>query len=218
MAFELPPLPYALNALEPVISARTLEFHYKKHHKGYVDKANELVKGTEFEKLSLEDAVVKSAEDPGATAIFNNVAQIWNHTFFWNCLAPSGAQEPSARLKGHLAEAFGGFDEFKKKFAEAAVKRFGSGYAWLVEKPDRGLEIVSTANAETPLTTPARPLLTLDVWEHAYYLDYQNRRPDFAKEVLDKLINWSFVEKNWSEPFAGPRAGATYPAASTLRH
>jgi len=191
----LPPLPYAENALEPVLTAKTLSFHYGKHHKAYVDNLNKLIAGTEYAALSLEKIITSTAGKPEKAAIFNNAAQIWNHTFYWNSLSPKGGGEPPAALKHKIEASFGSVDAFKKELAAAAVSQFGSGWAWLVLE-DGKLKVVKTANAEDPLTTGKKPLLTIDVWEHAYYLDYQNRRPDYVNAVLDKLINWEFVLQN----------------------
>jgi Fe-Mn family superoxide dismutase len=191
----LPPLPYAENALEPVISAKTLSFHYGKHHKAYVDNLNKLIAGTDYSALSLEEIIKGSAGRPERAAIFNNAAQIWNHTFYWNSLSPKGGGEPPAALKHKIEASFGSVDAFKKEFAAAAVSQFGSGWAWLVLEDDK-LRVIKTVNAEDPLTTGKKPLLTIDVWEHAYYLDYQNRRPDYVNAVLDKLINWEFALQN----------------------
>jgi Fe-Mn family superoxide dismutase len=191
----LPPLPYAENALEPIISAKTLSFHYGKHHKAYVDNLNKLITGTDYSDLSLEEIIKGSVGRPERAAIFNNAAQIWNHTFYWNSLSPKGGGEPPAALKHKIEASFGSVDAFKKEFAAAAVSQFGSGWAWLVLEDDK-LKVIKTANAEDPLTTGKRPLLTIDVWEHAYYLDYQNRRPDYVNAVLDKLINWEFALQN----------------------
>ena len=191
----LPPLPYAENALEPIITAKTLSFHYGKHHKAYVDNLNKLIAGTEYAALSLEKIITSTAGKPEKAAIFNNAAQIWNHTFYWNSLIPKGGGEPPAALKHKIEASFGSVDAFKKEFAAAAVSQFGSGWAWLILE-DGKLKVVKTANAENPLTTSMKPLLTIDVLEHAYYLDYQNRRPDYVNAVLDKLINWEFVLQN----------------------
>jgi Fe-Mn family superoxide dismutase len=191
--FTLPKLPWDEGALDPVISARTIQFHYGKHHKAYVDKANELVAGTRFADMPLEE-VVRAAEREKNQPLFNNAAQIWNHTFFWNSLRPGGGK-PSGDVASRLDRDLGGYDKFAEAFAKAAVGQFGSGWAWLVDKGGK-LEIVTTSNAATPITGDARPLLTLDVWEHAYYLDYQNRRPDFAKAVIEKLLNWEFAAQN----------------------
>ncbi len=195
MAFELPPLPWAEDALEPDTSARTISFHYGKHHKAYVDKLNELAAGTPYADMKLEDVIKDTAGKADKAAIFNNAAQDWNHTFFWNSMKPNGGGKPTGDLAAAIDKAFGGYDKFVEQFKTAAVGRFGSGWAWLVV--DGGaLKIVTTANAETPITAGQKPLLTVDVWEHAYYLDYQNRRPDFVQTVLDKLLNWEFVGQN----------------------
>jgi Fe-Mn family superoxide dismutase len=193
----LPPLPYAENALEPVITAKTLSFHYGKHHKGYVDNLNKLIGGTEYSVLTLEKIITSTAGKPEKTAIFNNAAQTWNHTFYWNSMKPNGGGEPPAALKQKIEAAFGSVEACKKELASAAVSQFGSGWAWLVL--DGGvLKVVRTANADIPITLGFTPLLTIDVWEHAYYLDYQNRRVDYANAVLDKLINWEFALQNAS--------------------
>jgi Fe-Mn family superoxide dismutase len=193
----LPPLPYAENAFEPVITANTIEFHYGKHHKGYVDNMNKLIAGTEFVNLSLEKIITKTAGKADKTAIFNNAAQAWNHTFYWNSMRPKGGSEPPAALKQRIEASFGSVDVCKKELASAAVSQFGSGWAWLVIESGR-LKVVKTANADSPLITGMKPLLTIDVWEHAYYLDYQNRRADYVNAVLDKLINWEFALQNAS--------------------
>jgi Fe-Mn family superoxide dismutase len=193
----LPALPYAENALEPVITAKTLSFHYGKHHKTYVDNLNKLIAGTEYASLSLEKIITSTAGKPERTAIFNNAAQTWNHTFYWKSMTPKGGGEPPTALKKKIEAAFGSVDACKKEFASAAVSQFGSGWAWLVL--DGGvLKVVKTANADDPLTTTMKPLLTIDVWEHAYYLDCQNRRADYVNAVLDKLINWEFALQNAS--------------------
>lgn len=193
MAYELPPLPYAQNALEPHMSAETLEYHYGKHHKTYVDKLNGLVPGTEFEGKSLEDVVKASSG-----GIFNNAAQIWNHTFFWNCLSPNGGDAANGAVAAAIDKAFGSFDKFKEEFTNSAVNNFGSGWTWLVKKADGSVAIVNTSNAATPLTDASvKPLLTVDVWEHAYYIDYRNARPKFL-EAFWKLVNWEFVNKNFA--------------------
>lgn len=186
-------LPYADTALEPVISAKTISFHYGKHHAGYVATLNKLIAGTPYAGLSLEEIVRKSAAD-GAAAVFNNAAQIWNHTFYWKSLAPAGTGGgPTGAFAAAVTRDFGSADALIKALADAAVKRFGSGWAWLVSEKGK-LSVISTPNAETPLTNPAlTPLLTLDVWEHAYYLDWQNRRADYAAAVLGKLLNWKFA-------------------------
>lgn len=187
MSFELPKLPYALNALEPVISQKTLEFHYGKHHQAYVNNLNNLVPGTKFENASLE-TIIKEADG----GIFNNGAQVWNHTFFFNSLAPDAGGEPSGALADSINKDFGSFSEFKEKFSKAAVTLFGSGWAWLVKNDAGKLEIVQEPNAGNPLRKGLNPILTCDVWEHAYYLDYQNRRPDFV-ESFWKLVDWKTV-------------------------
>jgi Fe-Mn family superoxide dismutase len=191
----LEPLPYAENALEPVISANTLSFHFGKHHKGYVDNLNRLLAGTEFAELSLEKVVMATAGQADKTAIFNNAAQAWNHGFYWRSLRANGGGEPPAALKRKIEAAFGGVDGCKKELAAAATGQFGSGWAWLVLDGDK-LKVVKTGNADTPLTKGQKPLLTIDVWEHAYYLDYQNRRADYVNAVLDKLLNWGFAADN----------------------
>jgi superoxide dismutase, Fe-Mn family len=191
----LPPLPWEENALEPVISARTIGFHYGKHHKGYVDNLNKLAAGTEYADLSLEQIITATAGQADKAALFNNAAQVWNHSFYWQSLRPDGGGEPPAALKTKMEAAFGGLDGCKKELAAAATSQFGSGWAWLVLDGDQ-LKVAKTANAEMPLTRGLRPLLTIDVWEHAYYLDYQNRRADYVKAVLDKLVNWGFAADN----------------------
>jgi Fe-Mn family superoxide dismutase len=192
--FQLPPLPWDPSALDPVISARTMEFHYGKHHRTYVTKLNEFVAGTRFADMPLEQVILESAKSDETKKIFNNAAQTWNHTFFWNCMKPNGGGKPAGDLAARIDSAFGGYDAFRKQLSEAAVNQFGSGWAWLVARGDK-LEILSTSNADTPMTKGATALLTIDVWEHAYYLDYQNRRPDFANAVIDKLINWEFANE-----------------------
>jgi len=189
MSFELPPLPYAQSALEPYISARTFEFHYGKHHKAYVDNLNKLVIGTPFEKASLEDIIKSTAGKSEYAGIFNNAAQVWNHTFFWNSMRPNGGGEPKAELKKRLEENFGSIENFKAEFKAAAVGQFGSGWAWLVEEDNR-LKVIKTSNADTPIAHGLKPLLTVDVWEHAYYLDYQNLRANFVDAFLNNLVNW----------------------------
>ncbi|RPH90120.1 MAG: superoxide dismutase [Desulfobacteraceae bacterium] len=192
---ELPPLPYAQDALAPVISAETLSFHYGKHHKAYVDNLLKLVAGTELAEQPLEAIIKAVAGKPDKAGVFNNAAQIWNHTFFWNSLKPNGCGAPTGAVASGIETAFGSFDNFKKEFANAAMTQFGSGWAWLVA--DKGtLKVVKTPNAETPLTSGLTPLVTIDVWEHAYYLDYQNRRADFVSAVIDKLLNWEFANAN----------------------
>ena len=193
--FTLPKLPYAEEALAPVISAKTISFHYGKHHKAYVDKLNELIEGTPFADMSLEDIVKKTIKDAKSKKIFNNAAQAWNHDFYWNSMTAHGGT-PGGRIKEALDASFGGLEEFKKAFKTAAVEQFGSGWAWLVAKTGGKLAIETTSNADTPIAHGKKPLLVADVWEHAYYLDYQNRRPDHVQAWLDKLVNWSFAEKN----------------------
>ena len=194
-AYVLPPLPYAQNALEPVISANTISFHYGKHHKGYVDNLNKLVVGTEFAGMPLEKIINATAGKADKAAIFNNASQAWNHTFYWNSLTPNGGGEPPAALKTKIEASFGSVDACKKELASAATTQFGSGWAWLVLDGDK-LKVIKTSNADSPLTKGMKPLLTIDVWEHAYYLDYQNRRADYVNAVLDKLINWRFAADN----------------------
>jgi Fe-Mn family superoxide dismutase len=189
------PLPYGDSALEPVISARTLGFHYGKHHKTYLDNLNKLVAGTDMADLSLEKIILATAGNPEKTALFNNAAQVWNHTFYWASMKPGGGGKPGGALAEKIDAAFGGFDAMRKELAAAAVGQFGSGWAWLAL--DNGkLKIVKTGNAENPLSKGMQPLLTLDVWEHAYYLDYQNRRADYVNALLDKLVNWDFAAEN----------------------
>ena len=194
MSFSLPPLPYGDEALAPVISAKTISFHSGKHHKAYVDNLNNLVPNTPYAGLSLEEIVKKSATDDKAKGIFNNAGQVFNHNFYWQSMAPNGGT-PTAKMKDMLQSSFGGVDEFKAAFKAAAVGQFGSGWAWLVAK-DGKLAIETTANADTPIARGGKPLLVADVWEHAYYLDFQNRRPDHIQAWLDKLANWSFAEQN----------------------
>jgi Fe-Mn family superoxide dismutase len=194
MTHSLPPLPYAQDALAPHISAETVEFHYGKHHQSYVTNLNNLVQGNEYENLELE-AIIKKAPAGG---IFNNAAQIWNHTFFWNSLKPNGGGEPGGALAAAIAKKWGSFADFRKAFLASATGNFGAGWTWLVKKADGNLDIVNTSNAGTPLTTGDKPLLTVDVWEHAYYIDYRNRRPDFVATCFDKLFNWDFAAKNFA--------------------
>lgn len=195
--FSLPPLPYADNALEPLISANTLSFHYGKHHKAYVDNLNKLVEGKDLAQLSLEDIIKKSAGDAALVGVFNNAAQIWNHTFYWNSLKPNGGGKPTGAIAAAIDKDLGGYDKFKADFANAAVTQFGSGWAWLVS--DAGvLKIVKTGNAEVPFTKGQKPLLTIDVWEHAYYLDYQNLRAKYVEILIDKLLNWDFANANFA--------------------
>lgn len=189
----LPPLPYAKDALSPHISAETIDYHYGKHHQAYLTKLNTLIEGSSYAELDLEEIILKSSQNKD-TAIFNNAAQVWNHTFYWQCMAPRGGGRPSGAFLARLEAAFGSFDGFLSAFKEAALAQFGSGWAWLTES-DGKLTILKTSNAESPLTTPGtRPLLTCDVWEHAYYIDYRNRRPDYVDTFLTHLINWPYVE------------------------
>lgn len=191
--FTLPELPYAQNALEPHITANTLSFHHGKHHNAYVTNLNKLIVGTEFENATLEEIIKKSSG-----GIFNNAAQVWNHTFYWHSMAPSAGGTPSGELAAQINSDFGSFDKFREEFTAAATTQFGSGWAWLVLGKDGKLKVTKTANAETPLTTSDVPLLTIDVWEHAYYLDFQNRRPDYIATFLDKLANWKFAAENFA--------------------
>jgi Fe-Mn family superoxide dismutase len=195
MTFTLPPLPYESTALDPVISARTLEFHHGKHHQTYVTNLNNLIKDTELADKSLEAIIQQVAGDASKAGVFNNAAQVWNHTFFWNSLTPKGGGKPGAKLLSLIERDLGGLEKFAEDFKQAAISQFGSGWAWLVV--DNGkLAITKTANADLPMTKQQTALLTIDVWEHAYYLDYQNRRADFVQAFLDKLINWEFAEAN----------------------
>ncbi|AFY76906.1 MAG: superoxide dismutase [Hydrococcus sp. C42_A2020_068] len=197
MAYELPALPYDYTALEPVISKKTLEFHHDKHHAAYVNNYNSAVKGTEFENKSIEEVIKAVAGDSSKTAIFNNGAQAWNHTFYWNCMKPNGGGTPSGALADKIKADFGSFDKFVEEFKTAGATQFGSGWAWLVL--DNGtLKVTKTPNADNPIVAGQVPLLTMDVWEHAYYLDYQNRRPDYINEFISKLINWDFVAQNFA--------------------
>ncbi|QQR69804.1 MAG: superoxide dismutase [Alphaproteobacteria bacterium] len=196
MPFELPALPYALDALEPAISARTLEFHHGKHHQAYVTNLNNLIKGTPLESQSLDAVIRQSAGNAAQAGIFNNAAQVWNHSFFWHSMKKGGGGTIPAALGKRLQDDFGGVDAFKQAFTQAGLTQFGSGWAWLVAGTDGKLKVVKTANAETPLTTTDTPLVVCDVWEHAYYLDYQNRRGDFLKAFLDNLIDWEFAAAN----------------------
>jgi Fe-Mn family superoxide dismutase len=195
MAVQLPNLPYAETALEPHYSAKTISFHYGKHHKAYVDNLNKLTPGTPLDGKSLEDIVMASAGDASRVGVFNNSAQVWNHTFFWSCMKPGGGGRPTGEVARRIDQAFGSYEKFAEQFKATAVGRFGSGWGWLV-LDGGGLKIVSTANADTPIASKQTALLTVDVWEHAYYLDYQNRRPDFVQAFLDHLVNWDFVAGN----------------------
>ena len=193
----LPPLPYPENALEPVISAKTLSFHYGKHHRTYVETTNKLIVATELADLPLERIVTSTAGKPDRATIFNNAAQAWNHNFYWRCLKGKGGGEPPAALKQKMEAAFGSVDACKKELASAAVAQFGSGWAWLVLEGAK-LKVIKTSNADNPLTQGLKALFAIDVWEHAYYLDYQNKRPDHVNAVIDKLANWEFAAQNMS--------------------
>ena len=190
MAIELPPLPYERTALEPYISGETLDYHYGKHHQAYVTNLNKLIEGTEFEKMDLVEIVKKSQG-----GMFNNAAQVWNHTFYWNCMKPNGGGEPTGKLADGINKAFGDFATFKQQFTDTAIKTFGSGWAWLVQRKDGSLALVSTSNAATPLTGDDTPLMTCDVWEHAYYIDYRNLRAKYMENFWS-LVNWDFIAGN----------------------
>jgi superoxide dismutase, Fe-Mn family len=191
MEHKLPPLPYAMDALQPHISKETLEFHYGKHHQAYVTNLNNLIKGTEFESASLEDIIRKASG-----GIFNNAAQVWNHTFYWNCLSPKGGGAPKGALGAAIDKKWGSFAAFKEAFSKSGVGNFGSGWTWLVKKADASVDIANTSNAATPLTGADKPLMTCDVWEHAYYIDYRNARPKYVESYWN-LVNWDFVSKNY---------------------
>ncbi|MGL6028311.1 MAG: superoxide dismutase [Fe] [Legionella sp.] len=191
MSITLPPLPYAMDALAPYISKETLEYHYGKHHQAYVTNLNKLIPGTEFEALSLDEIIMKAQG-----GVFNNAAQVWNHTFYWHSLSPNGGGEPTGRLAQALTKTFGSFAEFKEKFTQAAIATFGSGWAWLVQDGAGELKIISTSNAGTPMTEGLNALLTCDVWEHAYYIDYRNARPEYLNAFWS-LVNWDFADKNF---------------------
>jgi Fe-Mn family superoxide dismutase len=194
MAFTLPPLPYGKDALAPVISPETIDYHYGKHHQAYVNNLNTLAPGTKYESMSLEEVVKASNGQASEKKVFNNAAQVWNHTFYWNCLAPKAGGDPTGNIKGAIDKSFGNFADFRKKFNEAAAAQFGSGWAWLVKNADGTLAIETTSNAETPFAGGKTCLLTCDVWEHAYYIDYRNARPKYLEEFW-KLANWDFVNK-----------------------
>ena len=195
MAFELPPLPYDKSALEPHMSAKTFEFHHGKHHQAYVTNLNNLVKDTPLASKSLEEIIKETGKDDSKAGIFNNAAQVWNHTFFWNSMKPQGGGAPSGKIADKIAADFGSFDKFKDEFKNAGATQFGSGWAWLVLDGGK-LKVTKTPNAMTPMVQGQTAVLTCDVWEHAYYLDYQNRRPDFLATFLDHLANWDFASKN----------------------
>ena len=196
MAIQLPELPFAKDALAPYISAGTLEFHHGKHHRAYVDNLNKLIAGTDLESKQLEEIIKTAAQDPAKIGIFNNAAQVWNHTFYWNCLKPGGGGTPAGPVAAKINEAFGSYEKFVEEFKNAGLTQFGSGWAWLV-LDGNNLKITKTANADTPLVHGQKALLTIDVWEHAYYLDYQNRRADYQSELIKNLINWDFVNANF---------------------
>ena len=193
MEHKLPDLPYAIDALQPHISKETMEFHYGKHHQAYVTNLNNLIKGTEFENAGLEEIVKKAP----AGGVFNNAAQVWNHTFFWHSMKPGGGGQPTGKLADAINKKWGSFEAFKEAFGKSAVGNFGSGWTWLVKKADGSVDIANTSNAGTPLTGTDTALLTVDVWEHAYYVDYRNRRPDFVGAFLNHLANWDFAAKNF---------------------
>ncbi len=193
MTIKLPELPYPQNALEPVISARTLEFHHGKHHNAYVTNLNKLIENTDLLNSSLEDIMKKSVNDASKAGIFNNAAQVWNHTFYWHSMKPSGGGEPMGKIAEKINSDFGSFEKFVEEFKTAATTQFGSGWAWLVLEANGRLAVTKTANADTPLVHGKKPILTIDVWEHAYYLDFQNRRPDYISVFLEKLVNWDFA-------------------------
>lgn len=193
--FELKPLPYSDSSLQPVISGNTLNLHYGKHHKTYIENTNKLISGTRYADMTLEEIVITAANDSENISLFNNAAQVWNHNFYWKSLSPKGGGDPPSALRAKMVDAFGSVEACKKELADKAINQFGSGYAWLVVEGGK-LKAVNTSNADNPLTKGSKPLLTLDVWEHAYYLDYQNRRADHVKAVLDKIINWNFAAEN----------------------
>ena len=195
MAFQLPKLPYSLKALAPMISEETMQYHYGKHHQTYINNLNALIVGKPYEHMMLEDIVMMSAgfDQP----VFNNAAQAWNHTFFWMCMSPSGGGLPGGRLMSDIVAKWGSFEAFRDAFIAKAAGNFGSGWTWLVLNPETGLEIVNTSNAETPLASDDIPLMVVDVWEHAYYIDYHNARVDFVRAFLDRLVDWNFVAKNY---------------------
>lgn len=192
----LPPLPYPEDALEPYISKKTLFYHYTKHHKGYADKLNELLKATQMSDLDIEAVIQKSNDNPQLKSVFNAAAQTWNHSFYWTSMKPNGGGKPTGAIKELIEKTFGSYDAFKKQFIEAGTNLFGSGWVWLVQDKDKTLKIVATGNADLPLVHDQKPLLTCDIWEHAYYLDYQNRRKDYVEVFLDHLVNWDFANQN----------------------
>jgi Fe-Mn family superoxide dismutase len=200
MEYKLPPLPYAMDALEPALSKETLEYHYGKHHRAYVKELNNLIKGTEFENATLEQ-IIRESSGP----LFNNAAQTWNHTFFWNCLAPRGGGKPTGALAQAISDKWGSYAQFKEAFSKSAVGNFGSGWTWLVVQSD-GVAIVNTDDADNPLTKDDEPLLTIDVWEHAYYIDYRNERPKFVEAFLKNLVNWDFAQRNYENALSAVAA------------
>jgi Fe-Mn family superoxide dismutase len=200
MEYKLPPLPYAMDALEPALSKETLEYHYGKHHRAYVKELNNLIKGTEFENATLEQ-IIRESSGP----LFNNAAQTWNHTFFWNCLAPRGGGKPTGALAQAISDKWGSYAQFKEAFSKSAVGNFGSGWTWLVVRSD-GVAIVNTDDADNPLTKDDEPLLTIDVWEHAYYIDYRNERPKFVEAFLKNLVNWDFAQRNYENALSAVAA------------
>lgn len=197
--FELAPLPFPHDALASVMSPQTVDFHYGKHHKGYVDKLNELVKGKPFAEMSLEQIILETAHKEADKSIFNNAAQVWNHDFYWKCLNPKAPHKPVGDLEAAMEKSFGSFEDFQAQFKQAALDQFGSGYIWLCSDHFGKVQITKSANALNPLTMDLKPLLTVDIWEHAYYLDFQNRRADFVDEVIEKLLDWEFADENYSQ-------------------
>jgi Fe-Mn family superoxide dismutase len=200
MEYKLPPLPYAMDALEPAMSKETLEYHYGKHHRAYVKELNNLIKGSEFENATLEQ-VIRDSSGP----LFNNAAQTWNHTFFWNCMAPRGGGKPTGALAEAMNDKWGSYAQFKEAFSKSAISNFGSGWTWLVVRSD-GVDIVNTDDADNPMTQGDEPLLTLDVWEHAYYLDYRNERPKFVEAFFKNLVNWNFALRNYENSLSAVAA------------
>lgn len=196
MALTLPDLPYPKNGLEPHISANTLDFHYGKHHNAYVTKGNAALEGSSLANESMEKIIKETAGDASKSGIFNNVAQVWNHTFYWNSMKPNGGGDPTGAIADKITSDFGSFDKFKDEFSNAAATQFGSGWAWLVLDGSGKLKVTKSLNAENPISEGLKPIITIDVWEHAYYLDYQNKRPDYISTFLDKLVNWEFASKN----------------------
>jgi Fe-Mn family superoxide dismutase len=200
MEYKLPPLPYAMDALEPAMSKETLEYHYGKHHRAYVKELNNLIKGSEFENATLEQ-VIRDSSGP----LFNNAAQTWNHTFFWNCMAPRGGGKPTGALAEAMSDKWGSYAQFKEAFSKSAISNFGSGWTWLVVRSD-GVDIVNTDDADNPMTQGDEPLLTLDVWEHAYYIDYRNERPKFVEAFFKNLVNWNFALRNYENSLSAVAA------------